>query len=97
MERDMIPAEEFCTHHHISYTFISGLQEAGLIEIVTVEEQPCLHTEQLRQLEKLVRLHTDMDINMEGIEAIAHLLQRMDDMQQRMNRLSQRLRIYEGD
>ena len=95
MDSNMIPAEEFCTHHHISYTFISSLHDAGLVEILLVEERPCIDVEQLPQLEKLVRLHTDLDINMEGIEAIAHLLQRMEDMQQRMNYLSQRLRLYE--
>lgn len=94
---NMIPAQEFCTHHQVSYTFISGLHEAGLIEIVTIEEQPCLYTEQLRELEKLVRFHTEMEINTEGIEVIAHLLQRMDDMQQRLNILSQRLQLYEED
>jgi hypothetical protein len=96
MERtDLIPAEDFCMHHHISYSFIATLQEAGLIEITTVEERQFLPADYMNEIERLVRLHTDLDINPEGVEAIAHLLQRMREMQQELHTLRQRLKLYE--
>ena len=94
---ELILVTDFCRSYEISYTFISNLHDAGLIEVVQEQEQEYLRTEQLSQLEKLVRLHTELDINSEGIEAIAHMLQRMDDMQRRMRLLQQRLSLYEGD
>jgi chaperone modulatory protein CbpM len=94
---DLIPANEFCTYHHISYSFISSLNEAGLIEVTVIEEQQYLKQEQIKDLEKLVRLHTELDINPEGVEAIAHLLQRLSDMQQELRSLQQRLDLYEGE
>ncbi len=98
MERkDMIPAKDFCLHHSISYTFISGLQEAGLVDVDTVNEEHYLFAEQLSHIEPLVRMHTELDINMEGIEAIAHLLQRVSEMQQRMHALQERLKLYEDE
>jgi len=98
MERtDLIPAHDFCTHYHISYTFITGLRDAGLVEIITVEEEPFLHTDQLGEIEKLIRLHTDLEINAEGIEAISHLLERMKELQLRLRALQQRLQLYERD
>ena len=39
------------------------------------------------ELEKLVRFHYEMDINLEGIEAIHHLLQQMKTMQDEMKAL----------
>jgi chaperone modulatory protein CbpM len=92
---NMVPAQEFCTHHSISYTFITGLQEAGLVEVVLVEEQAYLYTDQLAALEKLVRMHTELEINMEGVEAVAHLLQRLETLQLQLHTLSQRLLLYE--
>lgn len=92
---NMVPAQEFCTHHSISYTFITGLQEAGLVEVVQIEEQAYLYTDQLAALEKLVRFHTELEINMEGVEAIAHLLQQVETLQEQLRSLSQRLMVYE--
>ena len=52
---------------------------------------------QLTTLEKLVRLYYEMDINLEGIEAITFLLQKVEDMQHEITGLKNRLRLYERD
>jgi hypothetical protein len=92
---DMILAEEFCVHHHIDLTFLYSLHESGLIEIIQREEKIFIPNEQLSYLEKLVRFYTEMDINLQGIEAINHLLHRINEMQQQITLLTNKLRIYE--
>jgi len=92
---DMVPANDFCSNHHISYTFIEGLWSAGIVEVIIVEEQAYLPTSQLSDLEKLVRFHTELDINQEGIEAIAHLLGQLNEAQQQLKALQERLHLYE--
>ncbi len=94
---DLIPANEFCTHHHIELSFIHALKESGLIEITSIEEKVFVPISQLPQLEKLVRLYYEMDINLEGIETITYLLQRLNDLHQQVLLLSNRLSMYEGD
>ncbi|MBN9484230.1 MAG: hypothetical protein BGO70_12085 [Bacteroidetes bacterium 43-93] len=96
-KREIIPASEFCIYHSISWSFIAGLQEAGLVEIDTVENEHYLYVDQLKTIEPLVRMHTELEINIEGIEAIAHLLQRVENMQHEMQLLKQRLGLYEDD
>ena len=97
MERtDLILISEVCAYHHIPDVFVLQLQEAGLIEIVIEEEQSFLQLEQLSDLEKLIRMHTDLDINLEGIEAIGHLLKRIETMQHELRSLQRRLRLYEA-
>ncbi len=91
---DMVPAKEFCIHHNIELSFIYSLNQSGLIEIITVEEKTFVPVSQLSQLEKLVRLYYDMDINLEGIETITYLLQRMNDMQQQIVQLNNKLNVY---
>lgn len=92
----MIPADEFCTSHNIEISFISSLHEAGLIEITTVKETDYIYESQLNDLEKIVRLYYDLDINLEGIETVINLLQRISDMQDEITLLRNRLRFYEG-
>jgi hypothetical protein len=91
----LIPADEFCASHEINISFISSLQHSGLIELTLIKERPFIPVTQLQQLEKILRLHYEMDINLEGIETIVHLLQQMQELQQEMNGLKNRLQFYE--
>jgi chaperone modulatory protein CbpM len=92
---EMVLANEFCIHHNVEMSFIYSLDESGLIEITKVEEKIFVPISQLSHLEKLVRLYYQMDINLEGIETITYLLQRLDEMQQHIALLTNKLSIYE--
>lgn len=94
---DMILASEFCIHHNIELSLIYSLHESGLVEITEIEEQTFVQASQLLHLEKLVRFHNEMGINLEGIEAISYLLQRITDMQQDIQLLTNKLRAYENE
>jgi hypothetical protein len=93
--KNYIAVNEFCSNHNIEVSFISSLQETGLIEIAFVEETAFLDADQLQQVEKFVRFYYDLDINLEGIETITHLLQRMNAMQDEITSLRNRLSLYE--
>ncbi len=96
MEREaLIPANDLCTYYEVSYTFISGLHEAGLIELDIIDELSYVHREQLTELERLIRLHKDLEINTGGIETVAHLLERIKLLEQRLHALEQKLSLYE--
>jgi hypothetical protein len=92
---NMISATEFCECHHIEISFIDSLKEQGLIELASIEETQYIRASQLHILEKIVRLYYDLDINIEGIDAVINLLQRMEDMQHEIALLKNRLRLYE--
>lgn len=91
----LISAVDFCNNHNIEITFIRSLNESGLIEIVQVEESTYIEESQLVQLERIVRFYYDLGINLEGIETIMHLLNRVNDMQDEITGLRNRLRLYE--
>ena len=93
----LISTEEFCINHQIEISFISSLQEFGLVEVTTIKESSYIDVNQLQKLEKILRLYYDLDINIEGIEAITHLLNRVNDMQQEITALKNRLSLYEGE
>jgi len=96
MEKEpLIAAELFCSSHGIAVSFVIALYESGLIELVVLEDTKYIPAGQLARLEKMVRLHYEMDINLEGIESINHLLQRIYRQEEEINLLKNRLRLYE--
>lgn len=94
---EMIPANEFCVYHNIDLSFITSLQDSGLIDITIIEEKIFVPASELLKVEKLVRLYYEMDINLEGIETITYLLQKMNEMQEQVIQLNNRLRMYESE
>ncbi len=91
----LILAEELCTRYKIQLSFINTLQQFGLIEITSIEETFYIPKSELQKLEQFIRLHYDLDINLEGIEAITHLLNRVTGLQSEITRLKNRLSLYE--
>lgn len=98
MEKNaLIPALEFCRLYNLEVSFITSLQQNGLLELVVLDETIYLQPEQLAQAEKMASLFSELDINLEGIDAIRHLLQRIEDMQEEITALKSRLSLYEGN
>lgn len=96
MQNEWIIVSEYCDKCHIEPQFIDLLQEGGLIEVMNEGGQRYLTMDELPDVERYSRLYYDLDINMEGIDAIRHLLNRMGEMQREINRLRNRLRLF-GD
>ena len=92
---DMILAETFCVHHQIALSFIQQLRNQGMIETVIVEGNIFIPESELVRLEKIMHLHFDLDINLEGIETINYLLDRITHMQQEITTLNNRLKAWE--
>ncbi len=51
--------------------------------------------EEVVELEKFSRLYYDLNINVPGIDALKHLLEKLKELQQETENLRARLRIYE--
>lgn len=82
-----ISVEECCVYYNVEIAFIHQLDEYGLIELNRSDETVFIAFEQLSDLEKYMHLHYELEINMEGLETIKHLLDRVHDLQKEVNRL----------
>ncbi|PJJ84605.1 chaperone modulator CbpM [Mucilaginibacter auburnensis] len=91
----LIAAKQFCIYHEVEDTFIAELKDAGLIEITIIDQEHYIPEHELQKLERLIRLHNELEINTAGIEAITHLLQRLEAVQEEMRLLRNRLTAYE--
>lgn len=94
---NLVDVNELCVSHNIEISFITSLQKTGLIEITSIDDDWFIDTGQLLQLEKCIRLYYDLDINIEGIETITHLLDRITTLQDEICDLRNRLRLYEAN
>jgi chaperone modulatory protein CbpM len=92
---EIIPLELFCSFYQVEQTFLETLESHGLISITYKENQRFILREEMVELEKYSRMYYELQINVPGIEALNHLLDRIKMLQQESESLKSRLRIYE--
>ena len=93
--KEYVLISEFCECHEIQYSFINSLNEFGLLEVMIIENNEYIAQDQVRELEKMMRLHYELEINMQGIDAINNLLSRVSSLQEKVRHLENRLRRFE--
>ena len=94
-DEEMIPLETFCTYYQVERSFVETLESYGLVSISSREEKRFILMEEVVELEKFSRLYYDLNINVPGIDALKHLLEKIKELQQETDNLKARLRIYE--
>jgi chaperone modulatory protein CbpM len=94
-EEEIIPLEIFCSSYHVDQNFIETLETHGLIAVSYRENRRFILQEDLAELEKYSRMYYDLNINVEGIDALNHLLDKIRQLQLEADALRARLRIYE--
>ncbi len=94
-KEQLIPAQVFCLHHSVEISFINSLEDYGLVQITRIENEDFIDETELEKLERLARLHQELEINLEGIDVINHLLDKMHNMNVEINNLKNRLGFYE--
>ena len=94
MQTELIIVSEYCQKCHIEPSFIDLLEEGGLIEVRAEAGEHYLLVAQLPEVERYSSMYYDLSINIEGIDAIHHLLERMEGMRREINSLHNRLSLY---
>ncbi|MFD2564380.1 chaperone modulator CbpM [Aquimarina rubra] len=91
----LIPVIEFCRSHEVEFSFINTLHDFGLIEMVTYQQTSFIDSEELPRLEQILLFNKELEINLEGVEVIIRLLEKVHKIQNEMNMLKNRLDMYE--
>ncbi|NND07484.1 MAG: MerR family transcriptional regulator [Saprospiraceae bacterium] len=93
--KEYLLIREVCHHYTIEVNFVSRLHDVGLIKLHQLDDRWYLHEEEVSTLEKVLRLHHDLNVNVEGIDIIFNLLERIDELEQQLGIARERLLIYE--
>lgn len=91
---DLILIQQVCEHHQVEFAFIDSLKELGLVQVVVIEDCEYLPTEQLKDVEKMIRFYRELNINIEGIDAIYHLLKRIENLELELLQAKNKLRAF---
>lgn len=95
--QDLILIEKLCLHYKIEFSFIEALDNIGLIKIEIFKQNKFIHQDKINDLEKMIRLHNELNVNIEGIDIVFNLLQKEMKLREEVNSLKNRLRLYEND
>jgi len=62
-------------------SFFKSLDEFGLVEIILVEESQYIHLDKITDIEKMIRIHQELNVNIEGIDVVFNLLNKIEELQ----------------
>lgn len=82
--------------YEVEESFIDSLHEVGLIRVVDLDEERFIEYDDLPDLEQFIRWHYEMDINVEGIDALRHMLERVRSLHSEIAQLRHELQFYKS-
>ena len=91
-----IQIQKCCEQYNIELSFVQQLQEYEIVHIETADDEMVISEQELSKLEKMVRLHHELDINPQGLQAIHHLLGKVTGLQEEVTLLRRRLQRFEN-
>ncbi len=93
--KELISIQKVIVHHNLDEQFIESIESFQLIEFVVKDTDKYVYVDQLPTLEKIIRLYYDLEVNMQGIDVINNMLDRMDMMRKTIQQLENKLKLYE--
>ncbi|MGO4904264.1 chaperone modulator CbpM [Flavobacterium sp. W20_MBD1_R3] len=93
---NLIPIPVLCAHYEVELSFFTNLSDMGLFEIKTIKTNQYIDSDAIYEIEKMVRMHQELEVNIEGIDIVFNLLQKIDALQNELTALKNRLRLYES-
>ena len=87
----LVLVETLCVHYEIETSFFESLEEIGLIILVRERDEIYVSEEKVAYLEKVLRLQKELNVNLEGIDVIFNLLEKVESLQSELSVAKQRL------
>jgi hypothetical protein len=82
-------------HYNVEISFFEHLKDFDLIEIHIFENEAYIHEDLLSIVLKVKNLHHELNINLEGIDTILNLLEKIESLTEENELLKNRLRLFE--
>lgn len=87
MSNTLIKITDISTSGNIHISFIKQLHHNGLIEIITIEQIEFVEEDALPRIEQYHTWYEDLEINMQGIEVIRNLLDKIERLKEEIRAL----------
>lgn len=86
-EKEFIEISDFCRYYSIETSFIESLEDSGLIRIRRQDEQTMIAFDEMPRVERFIRMHYELEINLPGLETVDYLLQKVEALQEELRRI----------
>jgi type I restriction-modification system DNA methylase subunit len=90
-----IQIEVYCKQTQTPLEFIDDLFEFDMIEVQRIDNKSYVQPHHIVEIERIYRLRNDLGINMEGIDTLNHMIEKVKRLEQELKMLRDRLTIYE--
>ena len=81
---NLVLIDHFCSNCDVDISFITSLNEYGIIDMIVEEDKKYISNEQLKTIERAIHFHYELNINLEGIDVIHNLLTQISDLQEEL-------------
>ena len=95
-QNNLVHIAHFCANCDIEYAFIQSLNNVGLIDIIILDNHKYFSADQLKDVERALRIHNELDVNLEGIDVIFNLIKQIDTLQNELTIANNRLKNNES-
>lgn len=93
----IIRIKEYCSLYNIDLNFITELENVKLIKLSAIDDDLWIDESQFKKVEQYTRWYYDLSINMEGIDVIDNLLSKIEEMQDEIRHLREKIKLIEND
>ncbi len=97
MTQELISIEKLIGCYPVDDSFFSSLQEYDLINIIEQNDEYFVAVTELPKIERIINLYTDLNVNFEGIDVILNLVEQIEEMQNEIIYLKNKLKFWGED
>ena len=90
----LIALKTFCLQHDIPADFILELHQHEIIQLVVEKRNRFIPIKQLQELERIVRIYRDLQLDINGIQTVLHLVNRLEEKDAEIMSLRNQLSFY---
>ena len=89
-----ISVHKFCLTYHVPQSFIDSLYSYELIELIEIKTDKHIQIEDINRIERLMRMHYELNVNFEGLDIISNLINQIKTLQEDVTILRNRIDFY---
>lgn len=95
-QKKLILVSELCQHYEMEISFFEQVEEYGLVHVERISDEKYIHRKYLNKMEKILRLHRELEVNLEGIDVIFNLMRRIQVLEKELKEKQTQLGLFEN-
>ncbi len=84
MKNITISVVQFSQYHQIEPQFVLDLYQNGLVVLYERNQEFFIEEDDLTNVERYIKFHYELGVNLEGLEVISHLLKQIEVLQKQI-------------